>query len=167
MQLLTHALAGWCVGNLLRTTERERAACMAISLFPDVDGIGLVISQRAYLQWHHVLGHNLLVGLIASALLALLTRSDLRIGVLYLALFHFHLGMDLVGSGTGWGIEYLWPFSSHSFQSSIAWEFRSWQNYVVFFFLAGATIWIAAGRRRTPLEFLAPRLNASLIKGRD
>jgi hypothetical protein len=137
---------------------------MAISLFPDVDGLGLFISEGAYLRWHHVLAHNLLAGLLASALLMTLGRSELRIGVLYLALFHLHLAMDLIGSGSGWGLEYLWPFSTHSLESSVAWDFRSWQNYAVLIALAAFTVGIALSRKRTPLEFVAPRLNAALIK---
>jgi hypothetical protein len=137
---------------------------MAISLFPDVDGLGLIISDSAYVQWHHVLAHNLLAGLLASALFMTIGRSELKIGLLYLALFHLHLAMDLVGSGSGWGIQYLWPFSNRSIESSMAWDFRSWQNYAVLIALAAFTIWIALSRKRTPLEFVAPRLNAALIK---
>jgi hypothetical protein len=164
MQLLTHALAGWCAGNAARTTDRERLACMAISLFPDLDGLGLIISHDAYLRWHHVLAHNLLAGLLGSALFMALGHSKLRIGVLYLALFHLHLPMDLIGSGHGWGIEYLWPLSARLFESSLAWDFRSWQNYLVFAALAAFTVWIAISRKRTPLEFIAPRLEAALIR---
>jgi inner membrane protein len=167
MQLLTHALAGWCGANALRITEKERAACIGISLFPDVDGLGLVLSQKAYLEWHHVLGHNLLVGVLVSVLLMLLGRSDLKVGVLYLTLFHLHLAMDMLGSGSGWGVEYLWPFSTRSFPIAGAWDFRSWQNYVVLALLVAVTVWIAVIHKRTPLELFAPRLNALMIKGRD
>ena len=167
MQLLTHTLAGWCGGNLLRTTASERLSCIAISLLPDVDGLGLLLSKEAYLRWHHVLAHNLLVGLLASALLVKLCQSDLKVGALYLALFHLHLAMDLVGSGSGWGIAYLWPLSSHLFESPVTWDFRAWQNYAVLVFLVACTVWIAISRKRTPLEFVAPRLHAALIKRID
>jgi inner membrane protein len=166
MQLLTHALAGWCAGNAFSTNGRERLACMAISLFPDLDGLGLVISQGAYLRWHHVLAHNLFAGVLVSTLLMTLGRSELKIGVAYLLLFHLHLAMDLIGSGSGWGIAYLWPFSAHSLESSVVWDFRSWQNYAVFVALAALTVWIAFSHKRTPLECLAPRLDAALIKAR-
>ena len=164
MQLLTHALAGWCGGNLVDTTARERLGCISISLLPDLDGLGLLLGREAYLRWHHVVGHNVLFGIAASAMLMRLGRSHLRIGALYLALFHLHLAMDLVGSGPGWGIAYFWPFSAASFTTSMAWSFRAWQNFAFLVALAICTLWIGFRLKRTPLEVLAPRLNAALIR---
>ena len=37
MQLLTHALAWWCVGNLIAASPKQRLGCIAISGAPDAD----------------------------------------------------------------------------------------------------------------------------------
>src|SRR5262245_45629256 len=98
MQLLTHALAGWVAGNVADTTAKERFGCIAVSLLPDADGLGLLLSREIYLRWHHVVAHNLLVGIAVSAVLMMILHSRIKIGLLFLVLFHLHLLMDLQGS---------------------------------------------------------------------
>lgn len=164
MQLLTHALAGWVGGNAVAATPKERLGCIVVSLFPDVDGLGLLLSSDLYLRWHHVAAHNLLVGIATSAVLMVIGQSRLRIGFLYLALFQLHLGMDLLGSGAGWGIAYFWPFSGENVTSPMSWDFRSWQNYTVLVVLALTTIWIGYTKQRTPLEVVAPSMNSIFIR---
>src|SRR5207302_7065303 len=83
----------------------------------------------------------------------------------YLALFHLHLVMDYFGSGPGWGIYYLWPFSSWAADNRrVAWEFYSWQNITLAAVLVVWTIFIAVRRGRTPLEALMPRLDRQLVE---
>jgi inner membrane protein len=163
MQLLTHALAGWCIGNLVATSPNERLGCIAISCAPDVDALSLMWGTDAYRRLHHVLTHNLPFAVCASAALTRLTQGRLKVFCLYLLLFHLHLLMDLFGSGATWGIAYLWPLSSRYFAVSEAWDLRSWQNLVLLGVSLVWTIWIAARFQRTPLEVIAPRLDALLL----
>jgi LexA-binding, inner membrane-associated putative hydrolase len=163
MPPFTHALAGWCVGNAVETTPRERLGCIVIACLPDIDGISLIWGRDVYFRWHHVLGHNVIFGIVASALLMRLTCSGLKIGTLYLFTFHVHLLMDLFGSGPRWGIAYLWPISIRHFSTAWAWAYTGWQNFAVLFGLSLITLWIGVRLRRTPLEVVAPRLDALLV----
>lgn len=159
MHLATHVMAGWCAGNALRLTPKERAWCMAVSLLPDADGVSLLGGVEAYGKYHHVLAHNLTFGVIATVAIIGFARVSAKAVILLFALFHLHLLMDFYGSGEGWGIAYYWPWSDRMFYSSHVWSFSSWQNYSAF---AGLIVWtlaIAMLRDRTPLEYLAPRLD--------
>ena len=164
MQLLTHALAGWCIGNVGALTAKERLGCVAISCAPDLDGLSRVAGLDAYMRFHHVLAHNLLFGILASAATKRFSRSGYRVFCLYLLLFHVHLIMDLFGSGPGWGVTYLWPLSRSQLETPLAWGFLAWPNYAVLGALASWTTWIAVRLRRTPLELVAPRLDSLLIE---
>ena len=111
MHIQTHILSGWCVGNLLPLTSRERLFCMIAAGAADIDGLGIVVSQELYWDYHHKLGHCAAFGLLlAGALAAFSTRRALAFGT-YLLLFHLHLVLDYYGSGPGWPIYYLWPVS--------------------------------------------------------
>jgi hypothetical protein len=167
MHVQTHILSGWCVGNLVpRFGARERALCMVAAAMADLDGLGIVVSQEWYWDYHHVLGHNLLYGVVLCAVLAVFSRRGARgLGfVLYLGLYHLHLVMDYYGSGPGWGIAYLWPFSQWQWRNGDAWGFQSWQNLTA---AAGMVAWavlIANRRGRTPLEAVMPNLDAQLAR---
>ncbi|MCX6954691.1 MAG: metal-dependent hydrolase [Verrucomicrobia bacterium] len=163
MHLATHVLAGWCLGNLLRLGKKERTWCIAASVLPDVDGLGLLAGVRAYQTYHHVLAHNLTLGLVATVGFARLARCSLKGAATFFALFHLHLVMDLFGSGPGWGIAYLWPWSDQMVYSAHAWSFLSWQNGVAFLGFAGWTVAIARACRRTPLECFAPRFDRQVV----
>jgi hypothetical protein len=82
----------------------------------------------------------------------------------YLSLFHLHLLMDYYGSGPGWGIAYLWPFSRRTWSTPDAWEFFSWQNLTTAAALIVWTLAIAIRQHRTPLEALMPNLDRQLVE---
>jgi hypothetical protein len=165
MHVQTHIMSGWCVGNLFRLTPRQRLMCMIAASIADLDGLGILAGQEAYLKYHHVVGHNLLFGLIACIVLALLSRARLGVFALYLALFHLHLVMDFFGSGPGWPIYYLWPYSKWTPDNRHwSWEFYSWQNITAAFALLAWTILIAVYAGRTPLEVPMPRLDRQLVQ---
>jgi len=136
---------------------------MIAASIADVDGVGFFFSEEAYWRFHHVVGHNLLFGLVACAALACFSQHCVKAFVVYLTVFHLHLWMDYWGSGPGWAIYYLWPFSNFRWRNPDSWEYASWQNAVVFGGLLMWTIGIAIARRRTPVEFIAPRLDRLLV----
>jgi inner membrane protein len=160
MHPATHILAGWCFGNTLRLTAKERALCIAASILPDIDGLGLFAGVETYQRYHHVLAHNLTFCTLATLATLWQTRCSIKAAAVFFALFHLHLLMDLFGSGPGWGIAYLWPWSEHTVYSAHAWSFFGWQNYTAFLFFAVWTLIITRVYRRTPVEFVAPRLDA-------
>ena len=66
MHIPTHLMSGWCVGAALPLTARERVACMMAATLPDVDGVSLAFGREAYERWHHVIGHNVLAGVVIA-----------------------------------------------------------------------------------------------------
>ena len=195
MHIQTHILSGWCLANCLPLSPRQRLCSMLAATLADVDGLGILLGQRYYHQYHHVLGHNIFFAVALSAVLAAVPvaaigdrgggsrsliaatgsscaksngRTTLKrplIFLLYLALAHVHLLLDYFGSGPLWKIRYLWPASNFFFEWDRAWEFFSWQNLSTFALLLTWTIIIAFRARRTPLEAIMPKLDAKLVAG--
>src|SRR5215217_2279463 len=129
MHIPTHIMSGWCLGNLLPLSPRERCFCMVAAAVPDLDGLGIVISERYYAWYHHVLGHNLTFALIVSVVLTVFSAHRLRAFLAYFALVHIHLLMDYYGSGPEWGISYWWPWRhgpGYWWMNPHPWEFYSW-----------------------------------------
>lgn len=130
----------------------------------DLDGIGILFGQEAYWDYHHKLGHNAAFGVLLCALLTKVARGRARVFLAYLALFHLHLVMDFFGSGPGWPIAYLWPFSARVLDNRRwSWAFYSWQNIGTAGLLIGWTIAIAVRAGRTPLEIPMPALDRQLV----
>lgn len=163
MHIQTHVMSGWCVGNLLPLTARERFFCMLAASLQDVDGLGILVSEERYWDLHHALGHCLLFGVVLSAVLTIFSTNRLLAFVTYLGLFHLHLVLDYYGSGPDWPLYYAWPFSRWEIENDGAWPFFSWQNITA----AGAfLVWvvvIAIRLGRTPLEHVFPSLDRKLI----
>ena len=72
--------------------------------------------------------------------------------------------MDLLGSGEEWTIPYFLPFHKREFAWSFGWEFDSVQNKLAGLLLLLWCVWIAVYRKRTPLEYLMPKLDAQLVE---
>jgi hypothetical protein len=167
MHIQTHALFGWCTGNYLPLTARQRFCCMLAATLADLDGLGIVFGQEAYWDYHHVLGHNLLYGTLLSVALTFASKGKLVAFAAYFVLFHSHLVMDYWGSGPDWPILYWWPFSKAKIVNPHAWPLFSWQNISTFAVLLAWTVVIAIRQRRTPLEAVMPELDAKFLAGLD
>jgi inner membrane protein len=163
MHIQTHVLSGWCLGNLLPLTARERVFCMVAAAAHDLDGLGIVVSQELYWDYHHKLGHCAAFGVVMSGVLAAFSAHRLLAFLTYLALFHLHLVLDYLGSGPGWPIYYFWPFAEAEWLNPRAWPFFSWQNVGTAFAMVGWTVSIAVKKRRTPLELLMPSLDRKAV----
>lgn len=171
MHIPTHILSGWIVGNLVPSFgPRERLNCILAASLADLDGLGFVFGPNsdAFQLVHHVVGHNIFFGLLLAGVLTAFSQRarPLAFGA-YLVCFHLHLLMDLYGSGPGWAIHYLWPVGNERWLTDAAWEFSSWQNRVAFGALFAVTCLIGWRLKRTPLELLAPRLDARLVRRSD
>lgn len=164
MQPAQHFLSGWCLGTFTLTHSRERLFCMLISVFPDVDGLGVILDERYYLEYHHVLAHNLWIGILISAILSQFSEKKFWAYCVYLASFHLHLFLDFLGSGPGWGIYYLWPVGPQYFANPLVWDLQSWQNTAFLVFYILLTMFFAAKQKRGPLEVIAPRLDAKFVQ---
>ena len=109
MSPITHFLTGWLLANAPHGLgRRERALVTLAGVVPDADGLGPVAelltreSPRPLLWWtqyHHVLGHNLLFGMLAACGAAALSKRRLWLtGALAFVSFHLHIIGDLVGA---------------------------------------------------------------------
>jgi len=165
LQIPIHIMSGWCAANLLpRLSPRQRLMSMIAASIADLDGLSILGGQQAYWHWHHRICHNLPFGILVAAVLAAVSGRTIGLFILYLALFHLHLDLDIFGSGPGWGIFYFWPFSNWMFDNThLSWEFYSWQNITIAGVLLAWTIAIAVRDRRTPLEAIMPDLDRQLV----
>lgn len=164
MHVQTHIMSGWCVGNWLSLTPRQRLCCMIATSIADLDGLSLLLGQEAYWNWHHKLGHNLAFAVLVSAVLAAWSASRFFGFIVYLAFAHLHLLLDYFGSGPGWPLYYLWPFSSDFIVNGNAWEFYSWQNISAAAVLFVLTLFIAVRCGRTPLECIMQDLDREIVR---
>lgn len=164
MNIPAHILSGWCLGDAFGRTRKERALAMVVAVIPDFDGLGILVDVKYYVKFHHIYGHNVFFGLLLSAVLAMFSgERRLRNFSVYFLIFHIHLLLDLVGSGPGWGMYYLWPAISLYLESPYVWEFQSWQNMTAMYVLLLWTIYIFVERKRTPVEVLSSSLDAKLV----
>src|SRR6476619_5285133 len=97
----THIMSGWCVANAVRLTARERVFCMAAASLADVDGLSRAFGPDAYMDYHHVLGHNVTFAVGITVIFTCLATPAhrTRVFLLCLALTHLHLVLDYFGSG--------------------------------------------------------------------
>ena len=159
MHITTHILSGWVVGNLVSSFgPRERFFCMVAASAPDFDGLSLLGGWDCYCRWHHVVLHNLPFALALSVALAVFSKPKRVAFPVYLGLVHLHFLMDLLGSGTGWGIAYLWPFSTREYPS-FGWEFFSWQNYLALLLVLAASVGLVYWKKRTIFEYPLPKID--------
>ena len=147
---------------------RERLFCMVAASVADLDGLGILVKKEWYWEYHHVVGHNLLVTVAVAVLLAALSSRGKRVVgfFAYLALGHLHLLMDYLGSGPGWPICYWWPFRrGHEacWMNHQAWAFDGWQNQVAGVGMILAAVVVGVVARRTPLEVLMPGLDGKIV----
>ncbi len=151
----THLAASWLVGVAL-PERRDRRLVAWAGVLPDIDGASLLWGVEAYGRWHHVLAHNLLAGVVAGTAVAAVARDRVKTAVLALVAFHLHLAFDLVGSGVGWTVSYLYPLSGGVFGVTWGWELRSWQNLVATLLFFGLSLGTAVAKRRSFVESFMP-----------
>lgn len=178
MNPITHLLAGWSIGSLSRSEYRDRWLITTAGVLPDIDGIGIIpelVTKNAkeHLSWwseyHHVLGHNLIFGIVLSLAGALMARRKRATGLLVFLSFHVHILGDVLGArgpdGYQWPIPYFYPFSSEMrLLWEGQWELNAWQNYLVTGILVAVALYGGWKRGITPLEIVPGRANDSLVE---
>ncbi len=130
----------------------------------DLDGLSILFGQNAYWTYHHLLCHGIVFATLFSLVFAWLSPPAIKSFLVYFSLGHLHLLMDYYGSGPGWDIFYLYPFSRRSIFNPHAWNLYSWQNLTAAGVLFTWTIVIAVRRGRTPLETVMPSLDRQLVE---
>lgn len=163
MNPIVHAELSWLAAQGLRG-RRERALVTVAGLVPDLDGLSLVAGEQAYATYHHVLTHGLLAALLVSALAGATAKTQRwATAGLALATFHLHLLCDLAGSGPGWPLEYLFPFSRKETYWDGQWDLASWQNSTIGLAATLACLACARPLGRTLVELISLRADAKVV----
>lgn len=163
MNPLVHAELSWLASQRL-ADRRDRLLVTVAGVIPDLDGLTLLGGVDFYGQWHHVLTHGALSALVLCALLTLFARKKLAVFLLALGAFHLHLLCDLLGSGPGWPLDYLWPFSRVETYWSGQWDLASWQNTVIGLVTTLAVLACAVPLGRTIVELFSVKYDAEVVK---
>ncbi len=162
MHIQTHIMSGWCAANCFSLTPKERFLAMLAASLPDLDGLTYFFGQNLYWSTHHIYGHNLVFALLLSGGLAAFCTHKLKCFFLFLGLVHLHFVMDLLGSGEGWTIPYWFPFNKTEYVWSFGWDFNAVENKLAALLFLFGCVAIAVFLKRTPLEFLMPKLDRRL-----
>ncbi len=177
MNPASHFLISWAVANTADITRRDRALVTLSGVVPDIDGVGIIAELLTentttpliwYSKYHHVLGHNLGMGLVLAAAVFLLSVRRWMSALLALLVFHLHLLGDLVGSrgpdGYQWPIPYLFPFSADwTLTWEGQWELNAWPNILVTLLVLGITLYLAWKRGRSPLEMISLKADTAFV----
>lgn len=161
MSPIIHACVGWLVGHRL-ARHRDRVVVAVAAVAPDIDGLGLIVSEDLYVEWHHRLAHGALFAVATAVVAGVLCRSP-WVAALSVVAFHTHVAMDLVGSGPGWPIVYGYPFDGTEWLPAWQWDLASWQNGVFGFVTVIACLSGALSVRRTPLEIVSTRADGHVV----
>lgn len=175
----THALLGWWTANVLPLSRRDRLLIFLGALLPDLDGLGILVSLEAYVTYHHILCHNLFVGLLWTAVVAVLGQSRRECIILTLLNWHLHLACDYFGSRgpmttPPWVLPYFYPFMGGWTQESFVgpawywnpwqWPLNAWPNTVITLLGIAGWIYIAVRLDRTWFEFASLRFDREMCR---
>ncbi len=174
MNIITHALAGWCAGSRISQHRNEVAVVAASSVIPDIDGMGALVDlcrggeAELFSEYHHRFGHCLPFGLFLAIAVFILFRKNVRLALWCLAVFHFHLLCDVVGAmgpdGYNWPVFYFYPFSDYGVTWSGQWEINGWQNIVFTVALLLDFLYQAAQKGFSPVSFISEKADNAFVK---
>jgi membrane-bound metal-dependent hydrolase YbcI (DUF457 family) len=164
MTPITHGLIGWIASTPLKE-RKDRAFVTIASLIPDFDGMGAIIDIEYYSKYHHIFGHNIFFGFILVLVSLLISCNKKLTPILVFLSFNLHILGDLLGSGSGWGIPYLWPINKHVFEFSypFQWELDSWQNLLATVICIVLIIRISIKKKRTIVELIHLKTDKKIV----
>lgn len=163
MNPIVHAELSW-LGAQKLLDRRDRLLVTLAGVAPDLDGVSIVFGEEAYGKWHHVLTHGLVSAVVLSLVFAAFAKRRLAVLGLAFVMFHLHLLCDLAGSGPGWPIAYLQPFSGAELSWSGQWNLASWQNSVIGLGATLAVLACAVPYSRTLVELVSLKADAEVVK---
>lgn len=175
----THALISWWTANVFPLSRRDRLLVFLGGILPDLDGIGLLFSHRAYFEYHHIVLHNLLACTAWAMIAAVIAKQRLLVAALTAINWHLHLACDYFGSRGPWDtppwvLPYLYPFvggwNNHEFVGPAwywnpwQWPLDSWRNTLATLIGIVGWVYIAIRLDRTWFEFIWRRFDIELCK---
>ena len=174
MNPITHFFIGWCTACAAPSLDgRERALVTWSAVVADVDGLGLLPEMLTrdtphaifwYSDYHHALTHNLLSAVVASIVVAVVSRHRLQAALFAFIAYHTHLLGDLAGSRGPDG--YLWPIPylpNWTWSWSGAWKLNAWPNVAITLTAIAITFVIAVRRGDSPLRMFSKRANEAFV----
>lgn len=178
MSPVTHLLLSWGIANAPSLTRRERAVVTLAGVAPDLDGLGVIpelLTRNTahpllwFSEYHHVLTHNLLFGLLLAGIGFLAAARRFKVALLVLLAFHLHLLCDLVGArgpdGMVWSVPYFLPFTE---RWQWAWQgqgaLNAWPNLLITILALGATFCLAWRRGYSPLEMVSTAADQAFVR---
>jgi len=179
MNPASHFLLSWTIANTANLPRRDRALVTLTGVIPDIDGVGIIAELLTentsmpliwYSKYHHVLGHNLGLGLILMAAVFWLSIRRWVAAFLAFIAFHLHLFGDLVGSrgpdGYQWPMPYFLPFSTDwTLTWEGQWELNAWPNILITLLILGITLFLAWKRGHSPVEMISLKADTALVAG--
>ena len=164
MSPITHGMIGWIISQPL-AKRRDRIIVTAVSLLPDFDGAGAIVSIDYYARYHHIFGHNIFFGLLLTLIALKFGVDKIKVSMLVFISFNSHILGDLLGSGHGWGVPYFWPLNKtiYEFSSPFQWELDSWQNLLVTAFCIILIIISGVRRKRTIIEIFSIKTDNKVV----
>lgn len=170
------------VASVTTNNPRDRKLVTLAGIIPDADGLGMVadlvgglisgkeVTFHYYQQFHHLLLHGWPGAIAIAALLTFFARQRTRVALMCLVTFHLHLLCDLLGS-RGPSPADLWPicYSEPLFRHPIwfwrsQWRLDGWQNQTVWVAVFALSLWLAAKRGYSFVEFLNRRLDKVFVE---
>jgi inner membrane protein len=157
--------------------RRDRALVTLAAVIPDADGLGILTgiasqNQEAaidlYMQYHHVLAHNIFFGLLLTAFVYTISKRKVLTTLLVLLSLHIHLLGDLL-SGRGpdgaiWTISYLFPvLTDVQLSWSGQWELNAWPNVVITAAALLLTLYIAWRRGFSPVSIFSISADRAVV----
>lgn len=179
MSPVTHLLIGWECGHVFGSTARDRNLITWASVFPDVDGFGIIFDVAAkvlglppshfYATLHHWLLHGLFGALLMTAIAFGAATKKLYTATICLFVVHLHFLCDLVGSrgptsSDIWPIHYLGPFSEAltlSWQGQ--WPLNGWPNIAITLMLIMLVVRQAVRDGISPFLLVSHQANEAFI----
>lgn len=174
MNIVTHGLLSWCIAQRACETRRDAALAATAGLLPDLDGAGALIDlvrggdAEYYSAYHHILGHNILAGLLLASALGASANRRARVAATSAGLFVLHVIGDVVGSrgpdGEAWAIPWLYPFDDASVLLwNGQWEVNAWPNIVFTIILLFVFFRQTRDMGWSPLRYVSARADEAFV----
>ncbi len=173
MNIITHALVGWCAGMQYSNNSKEVLAVTVASTIPDIDAFGALIDLYRggeailFSEYHHKFGHCLPFCLLMMLIIYLGSRK-FRLALICGGIFHLHLICDIIGArgpdGYQWPIYYFYPFSDYGFTWAGQWPVNGWQNIVLTIGLLVVFLFQSAAAGFSPLRFLSTKADEAFVR---
>lgn len=161
MHLECHATLGWVIANLgANDSRRLRGLILLAAVLPDIDAIPYIFGPLYYGLLHHTFGHNIFLG-IALALYSWRRFRVWKAPLLIALSFAGHLVTDAWFSN--WPLYLFWPLSSKGYLPRGSLELDHPLNTLLVYLVPLVLLLAALLWRRTPLEWIHPKLDALFI----